>query len=53
MNGVDGPDGYILAPGRTPEDVLAMADELLRSEGIDPAWPALVEPPDEQGQPSA
>jgi hypothetical protein len=35
------PGGYFLGPDCTPEDVLAVADELLRSEGIDPTWPGL------------
>jgi hypothetical protein len=49
MDGVDGPEGYILAPGRTPEDVLARTAELLESEGVDPTWPGLDNrPPDEQ-----
>jgi hypothetical protein len=39
MDEVDGPEGYILAPGRKPEDVLARTAELLESEGIDPTWP--------------
>ena len=43
MDGVKAPDGYVLGPNRTPEDVLAIADELLRSEGLDPAWPGLEE----------
>jgi hypothetical protein len=39
MDGVESPEGYLLGPNRTPEDVLAVADELLRSEGINPDWP--------------
>jgi hypothetical protein len=41
MDEVERSDGYILGPNRTPEDVLAVADDLLRSEGIDPEWPRL------------
>lgn len=32
-------DGYVLAEEQCVEDVLAADAELLRSEGIDPAWP--------------
>jgi hypothetical protein len=39
MGGVDGPDGYILGPDRSVEDVLSVTAELLCSEGIDPTWP--------------
>ena len=41
MDGVEAPDGYLLGPDRTPEDVLAVTDDLLRSEGINPEWPRL------------
>jgi hypothetical protein len=34
-------DGYMLAEDQRAEDVLAVQAELLRSEGIDPAWPGL------------
>ena len=30
--------GYRLPPGQTMKDVLAISDDLLRSEGIDPTW---------------
>lgn len=43
MDGVEGPEGYVLAPGRKPEDVLATTAELLESEGIDPTWPGFTE----------
>jgi hypothetical protein len=33
------PEGYMLAEDQRAEDVLAVQAELLRSEGIDPAWP--------------
>lgn len=39
MDGVETPGGYVLAPGKTPEDVLARTAALLESEGIDPGWP--------------
>jgi hypothetical protein len=38
------PVGYMLGEGRRAEDVLAVQAELLRSEGIDPAWPGFDEP---------
>ena len=31
--------GYVLGKDRRAEDVLAVQADLLRSEGIDPAWP--------------
>jgi hypothetical protein len=33
--------GYLLGEGQQVEDVFAVEAELLRSEGIDPAWPRL------------
>jgi hypothetical protein len=33
------PVGYTLGEGRRVQDVFAVEAELLRSEGIDPAWP--------------
>jgi hypothetical protein len=39
MDGVETPGGYVLAPGKTPEDVLARTAALLESEGINPDWP--------------
>ncbi len=30
--------GFRLGPNQTAEDYLAIGDELLRSEGIDPTW---------------
>jgi len=39
------PVGYMLGEGRRAEDVLAVQAELLRSEGIDPAWPGFAEFP--------
>ncbi|HXB65277.1 MAG TPA: hypothetical protein VNV42_10420 [Solirubrobacteraceae bacterium] len=35
--------GYTLGEGQRVEDVLAVEAELLRSEGIDPAWPGFGE----------
>jgi hypothetical protein len=37
------PVGYVLGEGRRAEDVLAVQADLLRSEGIDPAWPGFDE----------
>jgi hypothetical protein len=39
MDAVETPGGYLLAPGKTPEDILARTASLLESEGIDPDWP--------------
>lgn len=35
------PVGYLLGEDQQVEDVFAVEAELLRSEGIDPAWPRL------------
>lgn len=42
------PTGYKLPDGWSVKDVLAIEDELLRSEDIDPAWPPFT---DESGRP--
>jgi hypothetical protein len=39
MDGVETPGGYVLAPGKTPKDVLLRTALLLESEGINPDWP--------------
>jgi hypothetical protein len=44
MERLASPVGYMLGEGRRAEDVLAVQAELLRSEGIDPAWPGFDEP---------
>jgi hypothetical protein len=36
-------DGYVLGEDQRVEDILAVDAELLRSEGIDPAWPGFSE----------
>jgi len=33
------PSGYVLPEGRKIADVLAVEEDLLESEGIDPKWP--------------
>jgi hypothetical protein len=38
LDGVDLHLGFRLGPNQTAEDYLAIGDELLRSEGIDPTW---------------
>ncbi len=45
MERLASPVGYMLGEGRRAEDVLAVQAELLRSEGIDPAWPGFDESP--------
>lgn len=37
--GLDRLEGYVLGADVRAEDVLEIEAELLRSEGIDPAWP--------------
>ncbi len=39
MERVEPPKGYVLADKESAEEILAVEAELLRSEGIDPAWP--------------
>ncbi len=39
------PVGYMLGRDQQVQDVLAMEAELLRSEGIDPAWPGAMRTP--------
>jgi hypothetical protein len=43
MDGVDLHLGFRLGPNQSAEDYLAIGDELLRSEGIDPTWRGLQE----------
>jgi len=43
MERVTVPGGYRLGKNQTVEDILAVQHELLRSEGIDPAWPGFDE----------
>jgi hypothetical protein len=38
MDPISIPGGYVLGKNQRITDVLAVEDELLRSEGIDPAW---------------
>jgi hypothetical protein len=38
MDPVSDPGGYVLGKDQRITDVLAVEDELLRSEGIDPTW---------------
>lgn len=45
MERLGSPVGYMLGEGRRAEDVLAVQAELLRSEGIDPAWPGFEDLP--------
>jgi hypothetical protein len=52
MDGVETPGGYLLAPGKTPEDILARTAALLESEGIDADWPGFedgAQPPRRSG----
>lgn len=44
MERLAAPVGYMLGKNQLVQDVLAMEAELLRSEGIDPAWPGLEQP---------
>jgi len=39
MERVDPVTGYVIRDRRSVEQILAVEAELLRSEGIDPAWP--------------
>jgi hypothetical protein len=44
MERLSPPVGYMLGEHQCVQDVLAVEAELLRSEGIDPAWPGLEDP---------
>ena len=43
MERLTSPVGYTLGEDQRVHDVLAVEAELLRSEGIDPAWPGFDE----------
>jgi hypothetical protein len=43
MERMDEPKGYILPDKAAVEQILAVEAELLRSEGIDPAWPGFAD----------
>ncbi len=43
MERVEQPAGYMLGENQSVEDVLAVEAELLRSEGLDPAWPGFAD----------
>lgn len=38
--------GYVLRDEQRIEDILAVEEELLRSEGVDPRWPGFGAPAD-------
>ena len=40
---VEPPKGYVVHDRQSVEKILAVEAELLRSEGIDPAWPGFPE----------
>lgn len=48
MDRVEPATGYVVRDRERVEKILAVEAELLRSEGIDPAWPGF--PEREQGQ---
>jgi hypothetical protein len=52
MDCIETPRGYVLAPGKSAEDVLARMAALLESEGINPAWPGFQDPEGGPGTPS-
>lgn len=45
MERLRGGTGYSPGPNRTMKDVLKAQSELLRSEGLDPAWPEFKDRP--------
>lgn len=54
MDDVKPPKGYALGDDQRIEDVLAVEAELLRSEGINPAWPGFGDkPPELRDEPPA
>jgi hypothetical protein len=50
LDGVDLHLGFRLGPNQTAEDYLAIGDELLRSEGIDPTRRGFVKSPQSSKQ---
>ena len=51
MERVEPPKGYVLKDKAAVQQIMAVEAELLRSEGIDPAWPGFPEAnrdPDDQ-----
>jgi hypothetical protein len=48
MERVTIPSGYVLGDEQSAEDILAVQEDLLRSEGIDPRWPGFDAPAAEQ-----
>ena len=44
MERVTIPSGYVLGDEQSAEDILAVQEDLLRSEGIDPRWPGFDAP---------
>lgn len=44
MERVTIPSGYVLGDEQSAEDILAVQEDLLRSEGIDPRWPGFDTP---------
>jgi hypothetical protein len=43
MERVTLPSGYVLNDNQRIEDILAVQEDLLRSEGVDPRWPGFGE----------
>lgn len=48
MERVEPPNGYVLSSQDDVNEIMAVEAELLRSEGIDPAWPGF---PDSKDSP--
>jgi len=47
MERVEPPKGYVLTSKDAVKEILAVEADLLRSEGIDPAWPGFPESTEE------
>ncbi len=48
MERVEPPKGYVLKDKDTVKELMAIEAELLRSEGIDPAWPGFADRHDDE-----
>ena len=53
MEPVERPSGYLIADEEAAKALLAAEAELLKSEGIDPAWPGFPEEPSGEESPQA
>jgi len=48
MERVEPPKGYVLKDKETVKELMTIEADLLRSEGIDPAWPGFADRSDDE-----